>query len=243
MKRARIDKLLVDRGIASSLKNAVSLVISGNVLVDEKPAVKPGDLINPDSEIRIKGKGHAFVGRGGVKLAGALEHFKIDVKDKICIDAGASTGGFTDCLLKAGATKIYAIDVGYGQLSWELRNDSRVVVLERTNIRTIDPKLIPDTIDLIVADLSFISLTLVFESFDKFIAPGAQIIALIKPQFELPKEKIEKGGIVRDDAARGEAVEKVRKAGEARGWKFKGIKESPIKGAKGNVEYLIHFIK
>jgi len=241
MKKNRIDKLLFERGLAPSRERAQALVMAGCVLVNETPAAKPGQLVDPEAAIRIRGEDHPYVGRGGVKLAAALEAFGVDAKGKICMDVGASTGGFTDCLLKHGAARVYAIDVGYGQLAHAIATDPRVVVLERQNIRTIDPALIPEPIAIAAIDVSFISLELVFPHVDRLLAPDASVIALVKPQFEVGRELVGKGGIVRDPASHELAVAKVRAAGEAQGWRCAGVIESPILGAKGNREFLIHF--
>lgn len=271
MSKIRIDRLIVEKGLTNSRERAQALIMAGSVLVNEIPAKKPGQLVDPESKIRITGVDHPYVGRGGVKLAHALKEFKIDVAEKICIDVGASTGGFTDCLLQNGATKVYAIDVGYNQLDWKLRSDPRVVVMERTNIRelvplgshpeAVGPKDLQNTskdggffaldrlglrmtrIDLIVVDVSFISLEKVFPHMDRLIEKGGTIIALIKPQFEVGRENIAKGGIVRDEGAREGAIVKVCRAAEDIGWTKKGITISPITGADGNVEFLAWFVK
>jgi 23S rRNA (cytidine1920-2'-O)/16S rRNA (cytidine1409-2'-O)-methyltransferase len=241
VKRVRIDKLLVERGLAPSREKAVALLMAGCVLVGEVPVEKPGQLIDPDAAIRIKGQDHPYVGRGGVKLARALEAFAIDVRDKVCMDVGASTGGFTDCLLKHGAARVYAIDVGYGQLAQAIATDPRVVVIERQNIRLLPRERIPEPIALAVIDVSFISLALVLPHVDRFLAPGATVVALVKPQFEVGRELVGKGGIVKDPASHELAVAKVRAAGEALGLRCEGVTDSPLLGAKGNREFLILF--
>lgn len=237
----RIDKILLELGFADTIEKAQSLVMSGAVLVDDRPVTKSGELVGENSNIRLKGKSIPYVSRGGLKLAHALDFFSIDPDGLICMDVGASTGGFTDLLLKRGAKKIYAVDVGYGQLAWELRRDKRVVVLERTNIRKLDHSLIKEKINMVVLDLSFISLRVVFPVIDDFLDKNGKVIALIKPQFEVEKEKVEKGGIVKDERFRLEAVDDIKKAGESLGWKCAGVTESPILGAKGNKEFLICF--
>ena len=239
--KTRIDKLLFEKGLAPSRERAASLVMAGCVLVDEKPVTKPGHAVSTDAKIRLTGKDHDFVGRGGVKLEHALKEFSIDVTDFVCADIGASTGGFTDCLLKRGAAKVFAIDVGYGQLAWSLQSDKRVVVMDRVNIREIDT--LPDPIDLAVIDVSFISLTKVFPSVDKIVKNRGQIVSLIKPQFEVGRDNVGKGGVVRNEAAREESVKSVLTFAQNLGWKFQGLTQSPIKGADGNVEFLAWFVK
>ena len=196
-KRERLDKLLVDRGLAASRDEGRRRILAGEVLVNHQPAGKAGSLIGPDALIQLKGKPLPYVSRGGVKLEKALEEFQIDVLDKVVLDVGASTGGFTDCLLARGALKVYAVDVGYGQLHWKLRNDPRVVVLERRNIRYLEPEVLPVLPQIATIDVSFISLRLVFPQVKKLLAPSGAIVALIKPQFEVGKGKVGKGGVVR----------------------------------------------
>ena len=196
-KRERLDKLLVDRGLAASRDEGRRRILAGEVLVNHQPAGKAGSLIGPDALIQLKGKPLPYVSRGGVKLEKALEEFQIDVLDKVVLDVGASTGGFTDCLLARGALKVYAVDVGYGQLHWKLRNDPRVVVLERRNIRYLEPEVLPVPPQIATIDASFISLRLVFPQVKKLLAPSGAIVALIKPQFEVGKGKVGKGGVVR----------------------------------------------
>src|SRR3990167_2561645 len=211
MTKERIDKLLLGRALAPSLEKAQALIMAGRVLVSEMPATKPSQMVDSLADIRITGHDHPYVGRGGVKLDHALKEFGVNVKGKVCIDVGASTGGFTDCLLQNGAAKVYAIDVGYGQLDWKLRNDKRVVVMERTNIKEVSKRLSAEVLkfQMAVIDVSFISLEKVFPYIDKLLEDGGTIIALIKPQFEASRSKIGKGGIVRDDGVRQECIEKV----------------------------------
>lgn len=242
MKKERIDKLLVDRGLAPTRQKAQALIIAGCVLVDDVPALKPGQQVQPDADVRVRGEDHPYVSRGGVKLARALEKFKIDVDGKICMDVGSSTGGFTDCLLKNGASRIYAIDVGYGQMDPSVARDERVIVMDRQNIRSLKKGKIAEAIELAVIDVSFISLAIVLPAVDLFLKAGASIVALIKPQFEVGRELVGKGGIVKDTAAHDHAVSSVRASGEGLGWKCAGVIESPILGAKGNKEFLVHFI-
>ena len=267
MNKIRIDKILVERGLVPSREKAQALIMAGCVLVNEIPITKSGQLVNESVNIRITGQDHPYVSRGGIKLAHALREFKVEVKDKICIDVGASTGGFTDCLLQNGAAKVYAIDVGYGQLDWKLRSDSRVVVMERMNIRKVTPvtchpegdarrisnsqlnlkdpslALRMTKIDLAVIDVSFISLEKVLPHVNELLKKDAQAITLIKPQFEAGKSKVGKGGIVRDEGTRQECVEKICRVADGLKW-FKGsLIKSPITGADGNVEFLAWFIK
>ncbi len=241
MSKVRIDKLLVDRKLAPSRERAQALIMAGLVLVNNVPVTKAGQTVKEDAVIRIHGEDHPFVGRGGVKLEYALKEFKIEVKDKICADIGASTGGFTDCLLQHGAKKVYAIDVGYGQLAWKIRQDGRVVVMERQNVRDLEK--LPDEIELCVIDVSFISLDKVFPHVDKFLDREGAVITLIKPQFEVGRGNVGKGGIVKDPKLHGECVKNVCNAATSLGWQVKGTTTSPIKGADGNVEFLAWFVK
>jgi 23S rRNA (cytidine1920-2'-O)/16S rRNA (cytidine1409-2'-O)-methyltransferase len=246
MTKERIDKLLLGRALAPSREKAQALIMAGCVLANEKPVTKPGQLVDLSANIRITGQDHPYVSRGGVKLAHALKEFGVNVKGKVCIDVGASTGGFTDCLLQNGAAKVYAIDVGYGQLDWKLRNDKRVVVLERTNIRKVgqvDELTKLTKLQIAVIDVSFISLEKVFPHVDKLIHEGGAIIALIKPQFEAGRDRVGKGGIVRDEKVRAECVESACQAAHALGWAKKGVTTSPITGADGNIEFLAWFVK
>lgn len=240
--KLRLDRLLVERGLVESRERGQAMIIAGNVLVNGQKVEKAGSLVPGDADIRLLGEQMAYVSRGGLKLEKALLEFEVEVKEKTCLDVGASTGGFTDCLLQHGANKVYAVDVGYGQMAWKVRQDSRVVVIERTNIRDIFPALIPEKVDIAVIDVSFISLEKVIPPVLRFLNPGAGIIALIKPQFEVGKGQVGKGGIVRDEAARTAAVEKVRTAFQNAGLEVKGVIPSPITGQDGNVEYLIHAI-
>lgn len=241
MVKMRVDKLMVERGLAPSREKAVALVMAGCVFAEGAKILKPGQMLNRGLEIALKGEDHPYVGRGGVKLAHALTSFGIDVAGKVCMDVGASTGGFTDCLLQNGAARVYAVDVGYGQLAWKIAKDERVVVIERTNIRKIDLALIPDKIDVVVADVSFISLTLVLPHIGTFLSSSASIIALIKPQFEVGRGLVGKGGIVKDPKLHEMVTQKIKAAGISLGWNFVGVIASPILGAKGNKEFLVCF--
>jgi 23S rRNA (cytidine1920-2'-O)/16S rRNA (cytidine1409-2'-O)-methyltransferase len=239
--RERLDKLLVDRGLVASRERARALVMSGAVLVGGRPESKPGTLVDPAAEIALREHDHPYVSRGALKLVKGLDAFAIDPAGRVALDIGASTGGFTDVLLRRGAARVYAIDVGYGQLAWSLRQDPRVVVLERQNARTIEPALVPEPCDLAVIDVSFISLTLVLSRVAELLRPPPDkpIIALVKPQFEAGREHVGKGGVVRDVAARLGAVAKVREWASAHGFVAGDFVESPITGPAGNVEYLL----
>ena len=236
----RLDKLLVARGLAGSRERAHALILAGRVLVADQVCDKAGTRFAEDVELRLKGEDIPFVSRGGLKLEGALEAFQVDVAGKVALDVGASTGGFTDCLLQHGAARVFAVDVGYGQLAWKLRTDPRVVVLERTNICAVTPEMLGVAPDIAVIDCSFTSLVRVAPPTLALLAPRADVIALIKPQFEVGKGKVGKGGIVRDPALRAQVVEDIRQAALQWGCDIRGVIESPITGVKGNVEYLIH---
>jgi len=237
--KVRLDSLLVDRGIAKTLRQAIGIILSGNVSVGGGLADKAGKLVAEDAEIQVKSP-MPYVSRGGLKLEEAIRVFGIDVTGKIAIDIGASTGGFTDCLLQHGARKVYAVDVGYGQLHWRLRQDPRVVNLERTHILRLEWGLIQDPIDIAVADLSFISLTRILPALWEHLPPGGVIITLIKPQFEVAKGEVGQGGVMRDKTKIEKAVNKITEFAEMRiGFKVKGVIPSPIPGQKGNIEYLL----
>ena len=240
MPKQRVDQLLVERGLAESRARAQALVMAGLVFSGEKRVEKPGATLDPAAPLAVKGKPHPWVSRGGVKLAHALEHFGIDPAGWTCLDIGASTGGFTEVLLAKGAAKVYAVDVGHGQLDWSLRQDKRVVVLERTNARHLTREQVPDPVDLVVCDASFIGLRTVLPAPLALTEPKATLVALIKPQFEAGPDKVGKGGIVRDEAVRAEVCETIRAWLAAQpGWKILGIAPSPIEGADGNKEFLI----
>lgn len=238
--KQRLDILLTERGLAPSRKIAQAVIISGNVLVDDKVVDKTGAKVDDESQIKLKNKReHDFVSRGGQKLNCALEIFNIDVTDYIVLDAGASTGGFTDCLIRRGAKKVYAVDVGYGQLAYNLQTDERVVVIDRTNIRYMEKDRIPEPVDLAVIDLSFISLKKVLNNIANFVKSNGNIIALIKPQFEVGKENIGKGGIVKDPTEHERVIEDIKNFSIGIGLKVLGVIPSPIEGTKGNKEFLI----
>ncbi len=239
--RERLDRALVSRGLVASREDAARLILAGLVRVNGAVVDKAAKLTLPDAVVEVTGPASPYVGRGGEKLAGALDQFLVDPKGMMCFDVGCSTGGFTDCLLQRGAARVYAVDVGYGQFEWRLRQDPRVVLMERTNVRHLQPDAIAHPIDLIVIDVSFISLTLVLPCVVSHLAPSGSIITLIKPQFEVGKGLVGRGGIVRDDGLREGAAEKVVVCAEHLGLELAGRMESPIEGRKGNREMLAWF--
>jgi 23S rRNA (cytidine1920-2'-O)/16S rRNA (cytidine1409-2'-O)-methyltransferase len=241
MTKERIDKLLVDRGLAETRQKAQALVLAGQVLADNQRIDKAGQKVDLNSELRIKGEQLRYVSRAGLKLEAALSSFKIDPGDKICLDVGASTGGFTDCLLQHGARHVVALDVGHSQLAWRLRQDSRVEVRERVNARFISPSDFPSSFDLITVDVSFISLTKILPSLTPLIGPVGDLVVLIKPQFEVGKGEVGKGGIVTDPKKHTRVIKEITSFAESIGLIQKGLIESPITGADGNREFLAHF--
>lgn len=238
--KQRLDNFLVQRGFFSSRSQAAAAVMAGEVTVAGQTMTKAGTMVAGDAVIELKEKPR-FVSRGGIKLEKAFQEFSIDVSGRVALDAGASTGGFTDCLLQHGARKVIAIDVGYGQLDWKLRQDPRVEVMERTNIRGLTPDKLSEQPDFATFDLSFISLRKVLPAVVACLAPSFEAVALIKPQFEVGREKVGKGGVVRDEDERQAVVADMRAFIESRGWQVGGVTESPVKGPKGNVEYLLYF--
>jgi 23S rRNA (cytidine1920-2'-O)/16S rRNA (cytidine1409-2'-O)-methyltransferase len=237
----RIDKLLVERGLAESRTKAQAMVMAGVVLVDEQRVEKPSHQFDTNSSIRIKGgedPTSRYVGRGGLKLEAALREFHLDVTGSTCLDVGASTGGFTDCLLQHGAKKVVAVDVGHNQIDWRLRNDPRVEVREGVNARYLRAEDFPDKFDLAVMDVSFISATKVLPAIVPLVVPGGSMVTLIKPQFEVGRGEVGGGGIVRDAAQRERVIEEVNDAARSLGLKVVGVIESPIQGAEGNIEFL-----
>jgi 23S rRNA (cytidine1920-2'-O)/16S rRNA (cytidine1409-2'-O)-methyltransferase len=242
-KRERLDKLLVERGLVASREEGRRRILAGEVLVDDRPFAKAGSLIDADSPIRLRGKALPYASRGGVKLEGALRHFRIGVKDKVVLDAGASTGGFTDCLLAFGARRVYAVDVGYGQLDWKLRNDPRVVVLEKTNIRYLEAGRLPEPPEFAAIDVSFISLRLVLPQVRSLLISKGEIAALIKPQFEVGKGKVGKGGVVRRPEEHERVIEEIKQAAGALDLEVIGVAESSLVGPKGNKEFFIYLRK
>lgn len=244
MKRERIDKLLVERRLADSRTRAQAMVMAGVVLVDEQRVEKPSQQFDPNSSIRIKGSDDPtarYVGRGGLKLEAALREFQIDVTGLYCLDVGASTGGFTDCLLQHGARAVVALDVGHNQIDWRLRNDPRVEVREGVNARYLKPEDFPQPFDLAVMDVSFISATKVLPAIGPLLGAGGAIITLIKPQFEVGRGEVGGGGIVRDPGKRLRAVEEVNRFAKRLGLEVVKVMESPIAGAEGNIEYLAFY--
>jgi 23S rRNA (cytidine1920-2'-O)/16S rRNA (cytidine1409-2'-O)-methyltransferase len=242
--KTRLDKLLLERGLAASRERAQALILAGKVLVNGQKVEKAGTGVNAEAEIRLLGEELKYVSRGGLKLERALEHWQIDVSGKACLDVGASTGGFTDCLLQHGAARVIAVDTGHGQLDFRLRQDARVRLLEKTNARYLTREQVGETVDLVVMDVSFISATLVLPAVVAAAfaesAGGRQIIVLVKPQFEAGREQVGKGGIVRDPEAQSAAVEKVRQALRELKFAQTEVIESPILGAEGNREFLLY---
>ena len=242
-KKERLDKLMVQRGLVPSREKAQAIIMAGMVRVDGQLARKPGQMVKEDVKIEVLGNPIPYVSRGGVKLEAALDRFSVPVEGKICMDVGASTGGFTDCLLQRGAERVYAVDVGWGQLHWKLRNDPRVVVLERRNIRYLPKEEIPEGIDLATIDTSFISLKLVIPAVLKFLKEQAEIIALIKPQFEVGKGEVERGGVVKDPRKHEKVIREIREFVQSLGLSPQGVMESPLLGPKGNREFFIYIKK
>ncbi len=238
--KTRIDKLLLIRGLAPSREKARAMILAGQVIVDDRRVDKPGTQVGTEDEIRLRDGGHPYVSRGGLKLEKALQVFQPALDGKTALDVGASTGGFTDCMLRHGVSKVYALDVGYGQFAWSLRQDPRVVVIERTNIRTMKPADFPEPFDLITVDVSFISLTYVLPVITKLLKEDGEILALIKPQFEVGKGEVGKKGVVRDPEKHKAMVEKIRLFSEEVGLVPSGVIESPVLGPKGNREFLIY---
>ncbi len=238
-RKTRLDILLHEKGLAESREKAKALILAGNVLVNGIVADKAGTLVTFEDNLKIKER-MPFVSRGGLKLDHAIRHFDIDVRGKTAMDIGASTGGFTDCLLQHDAAKVYSIDVGYGQFSWKLRSHDKITLLEKTNIRHLDNSLIPDVIDIAVIDVSFISLLKVLPKVLEFMKPSGEIVALIKPQFEAGRKDVGKGGVVRNEETRIKVIEKIKTESRHMGLEVIGTVMSPIKGPKGNVEYLIY---
>ena len=237
--KRRLDLILVERKLAQSRERAKAMIMAGKVLVDNIPVDKPGTLLGEDARIQLKGGDIPFVSRGGVKLEGALNNFNLDVNGMVCLDAGASTGGFTDCLLAHGAKKVFAVDVGYGQLAWKLRQDYRVVVIERTNIRNMKHDALPFPVDLVTIDVSFISLKIVVPSVERFLNNNGYILALIKPQFEVGREKVGKGGVVKDPDLHQQVIADLSDFFKKSGFLSCGVFPSSILGPKGNKEFFI----
>lgn len=239
MKKERLDVLVHERGLADSRTRAQALILAGQVVVDDQRVDKPGTRVPVDSAIRLKGEVLPYVSRGGLKLKGAIDAFRLDVQGAICADIGASTGGFTDCLLQHGALRVHAIDVGYGQLHEKLRVDPRVISRERVNARHLTDEELPEPVDVVVIDVSFISLELVLPAVLLRLKPGGLLIALVKPQFEVGPAHLDKGGVVRDPLARQAAIDRVRAFVVAQGLAEQGLIDSPVHGPAGNVEALL----
>lgn len=237
--KIRLDRLLILRGLAAGREQARSLITAGDVLVNGFPVSKAGALVPAAASISLKALPQPYVSRGGLKLAAALDHFHLNVTGLVALDVGISTGGFTDCLLQRGVRQVYGVDVGYGQLAWQLRQDPRVILLERTNIRHLPTEAIPEKVDLAVVDVSFISLKLVLPRLLLFLKPGARLLALIKPQFEVGKGKVGKGGVVREEDLRQQVLTEMHSFAQSLGLTVHGVLPSPILGPKGNQEYLL----
>ena len=241
--KIRLDQYLVQHGLTQSRERAKALIMSGIVFVNEQKVDKAGEMIKEDAKVEVRGHDIGYVSRGGLKLEKAMQCFPLTPNGKVCMDIGASTGGFTDCMLQNGATKVYAVDVGYGQLAWKLRNDPRVVNLERTNIRYVTEEQVPDALDFASADVSFISLYHVIPVIHRLLKEGGLAVLLIKPQFEAGREKVGKKGVVRDPAVHIEIVEKIMNLATEQGFGILGLDHSPVKGPEGNIEYLIYLKK
>ena len=241
--KERLDVLLVQRGLAPSREKAKAMIMEGNVFVTGQREDKAGTSFDTKAPIEVRGNTLKYVSRGGLKLEKAMKNFDISLTDKICMDIGASTGGFTDCMLQNGAAKVYAVDVGYGQFAWKLRQDGRVVCMEKTNIRYVTPEDIEDVLDFASVDVSFISLTKVLPAAKELLGETGEMVCLIKPQFEAGKEKVGKKGVVRDPKVHQEVIEKILDFAEESGFAVRGLEFSPIKGPEGNIEYLVHMQK
>ena len=241
--KLRADQLLVSRGLAESRSRAQALIMAGAVFSGERKLAKAGELLAEDAPLEVRGKDHPWASRGGIKLDHGLTHFGFDVAGAVALDVGSSTGGFTDVLLSRGAAKVYAVDVGTNQLAWKLRRDPRVIVHEQTNARNLTSELIPEPVDVIVCDASFIGLAKVLEAPLKLARPGAKLVALVKPQFEAGRAEVGKGGVVRDPAVHERVCTEAKDWVESQGWTVLGVTESPITGPEGNVEFLLGGMK
>ena len=242
MSKIRLDQFVFDRGYAESRERAKAIVMSGSVYINGRKADKPGMAVSPDSELEVRGTPLKYVSRGGLKLEKALQVFPVSAKGKCCIDCGASTGGFTDVLLQNGALRVYSVDVGYGQLAWKLRQDERVINLERCNLRYLTEEQIPEPLDLAVMDVSFISIRLILPVVRQFLKPEADYICLIKPQFEAGREQVGKKGVVRDPDVHRAVIETCLEAARRDGYSVMGLDYSPICGPEGNIEFLCHLV-
>ena len=243
MAKVRADQLLVSRGLAESRTKAQALIMAGVAFSGEKKLSKPGDMLADDAPLEVRGRDHPWVSRGGIKLDHGLTHFDFDVGAAVGLDVGSSTGGFTDVLLSRGAAKVYAVDVGTNQLAWKLRQDPRVIVQEQTNARFLTSEQVPEPIDIVVCDASFISLTKVLESPLTLAKAGAKLVALVKPQFEAGREEVGKGGVVRDPNVHQHVCTQAKDWVKSQGWTVLGVVESPITGPEGNVEFLLGAVK
>jgi 23S rRNA (cytidine1920-2'-O)/16S rRNA (cytidine1409-2'-O)-methyltransferase len=239
MGKVRADQLIVSRGLVESRTKAQALIMAGAVFSGERKLTKAGDMLPEDAPLEVKGKDHPWVSRGGIKLDHGLTHFGFDVAGAVALDVGSSTGGFTDVLLSRGAAKVYAVDVGTNQLAWKLRQDPRVIVQEQTNARNLDQTIIPEPVDIIVCDASFIGLAKVLEAPLQLARPGARLVALIKPQFEAGRDEVGKGGVVRDSAVHERVCAEASDWVRSQGWTVIGVTPSPITGPEGNVEFLL----
>ena len=240
MKKVRLDQLVFEHGFTESRERARTTIMSGLVFVNGQRVDKPGTAVDPDAKLEVHGEAIPFVSRGGFKLDKALKVFPVDPQGKTCIDCGASTGGFTDVLLQHGAQKVYAVDVGYGQLAWKLRTDERVINLERCNLRYISTEQVPDPIDLAVMDVSFISIRLVIPAVKQLLKPNADYICLIKPQFEAGRDEVGKKGVVRDPRVHERVIREILDFVPSVGLSVRGLDYSPVKGPEGNIEYICH---
>ena len=243
MAKVRADQLLVARGLADSRTRAQALILAGSVFSGDKRVAKAGDLLADDAPLEVRGRDYLWVSRGGVKLDHGLTHFGFDLAGAVALDVGSSTGGFTDVLLSRGAAKVYAIDVGTNQLAWKLRQDPRVVVHEQVNARYLDASVVPEPVDVVVCDASFIGLAKVLGPALGLAKPGAKLVALVKPQFEAGREEVGKGGVVRDEAVRKRVCDQAAEWVASHGWSVLGVTESPITGPEGNVEFLLGAVK
>ncbi len=241
--KTRLDVYLTEHGFAQSRERAKSIIMSGHVFVNNQRSDKAGDIVPEGALVEVRGGELKYVSRGGLKLEKAVSEFSLDLKDKVCMDVGASTGGFTDCMLQNGASKVYSVDVGYGQLAWKLRSDKRVINMERTNIRYVTDEQVPDKLDFASIDVAFISLKLVLPVVKSLLSDSGTGVALIKPQFEAGREKVGKKGVVRDPAVHAEVIQNVLDFTRDMGLKISAVTFSPIRGPEGNIEYLMYFSK
>ena len=243
MTKMRADQLLVSRGLVESRSRAQALIMAGAVFSGERKIAKAGDMLAEDAALEVRGKDHPWVSRGGIKLDHGLTHFAFHVTGAVALDVGSSTGGFTDVLLSRGAARVYAVDVGTNQLAWKLRQDPRVIVHEQTNARNLTAEIVPEPVDIVVCDASFIGLAKVLPAALSLAKPGAKLVALVKPQFEAGREEVGKGGVVRDEAVHARVCAEAAAWAESQGWRVLGLTESPITGPEGNREFLLGAVK